>query len=338
MIYLVNFFVRNTEAISRQVEEARATKKDPIITCCYFLNQKPLRFEDIKDNIWIFPKWLYPVVAFIILIISKSDVHIFEDEPSTWRLIALNFRKRKIFVSLFKDINEPLVKYLNKFNFISTIIVEDEISKEFVAERLRKKIPLMLVYPPSLWPASKKPKTQFNKNNHLLFASWNGGTKETIIERGIGDLSNLVKKTGCSCTIILRDHETKYLTTLIENMGLKNNINLLYPENIKQVKNAYSQANYVVLIPRKPVMKYTPNSIIDGLCLGKPCIITDCLRFSSTVTLKNLGLVFDRDNIESFKFPTKNTYQCMIEKCCKWSQKNIPCNYKKVFKRIYAKN
>lgn len=338
MIYLVNFFVRNIEAISRQIEEARATTKDPIITCCYFLNQKPLRFKDIKDNIWIFPRWLYPIVAFIILIISKSDVHIFEDEPSVWRLIALNSRKRKIFVSLFKDINELLVKHLNKLNFINTITVEDEISREFIVKRLRSKVTLILVYPPALWPVSKKLETQFNNSNHLLFASWNGGTKETIIERGIEDLLNLIKKTSCSCTIILRDHETKYLTTLIENMGLKDNINLLYPENIKQIKTAYIHTNYVILIPRKPVMKYVPNSIIDGLCLGKPCIITDCLRFSSTVSLKHLGLVFNRNYLESFEFPTKNMYQKMTKKCLKWSQKNTPNNYKEVFEKIYAEN
>lgn len=336
MIYLTNFFARKIEAVSKQVEDSRSNKKDPIITCCYFLNQKPLRLMDIKDNIWIFPKRLYPIAAFLLLVFSKMDVHIFEDEPSTWRRISLNIRKRKLFISLFKDVNLSLISHINSINNVRCVIVEDERSMKFVKKNLSdKKIPVVLIYPPSLW---KVQKTGCQKRINLLFASWNGGDKNTLIERGIYDLLYLVKRTPANCTIILRDNQTRDLYILLDQLGIRKKVRVVFPKNTAQLKNEFRKSHYVVLIPRKPVMKYVPNSIIDGLSLGKPCIISGSLRFAETVKKEKLGRFFDHKDINNFTFPSTNIYNKMSQKCLFWANNNISYPYSKSLSEVYRTN
>ena len=333
MIYLVNFFARKIEAISRQVEEARQDKKDPIITCCYFLGQKPLNIKDIKDNIWIFPKKIYPIVAFIVIVLTNCDIHIFEDEPSIWRKISLNFRKRKIYVSLFKDINKSLINYLNKIKFINLITVEDEDSFIYISKNLKNKnIKVKLLYPSPLWVP--KPTTTID-NNHLLFASWNGGSKQDLIDRGIYDLLFLVKQTKSTCSIVIRDNETDFLKKLIKKHKLDRFIKIVNPTNYKSLKEEFEKANYVVLIPRKAIMKYVPNSLIDGLSLGKPCIISKKLRFCNTVIKNKIGLFFSYKEIKSFKLLSLENYKIMSFQCTNWSKKNLFYSYKKNICKLY---
>ena len=334
MIYLSNFFARKVEAVSRQIEESRGSNKNPIITCGYFLNQKILSFQDIKDNIWVFPKWLYPFVAFIVVILTKSDIHLFEDEPSWWRLTALNIRKRSIYVSLFKDIDENLIKYINKIKYITTIVVEDEISYRLIQQYLENKnIEVKLIYPSPLW---KHKFTEGISTNHLLFASWNSGTLDELYERGICDLLTIVEKSDAICTIVLRDNEIKELNSLINKKKITKKVNLLKPSDIDELKTAYELCNYTVMIPRAPVMKYTPNSIIDGLVFGKLCIISDNLRFSQTVREYGLGIVTSAP-VENIIFPDREKYAKLMRSCFNWSITNIKYPYSDAIKEVYSK-
>ncbi len=336
MIYLTNFFARRIEAVSKQVEDSRLSKNDPIVTCCYFLNQKPLRLADIKDNIWIFPKWLYPFATLLILTFSKADVHVFEDESSVWRRVSLNFRKRKVFISLFKDVNLSLIGHINSLKNVRAVIVEDEKSMKFVKKHLfNKRIPVILKYPSSLW---KVQKTSVPEGTNLLFASWNGGDKKTLIERGIYDLLNLVRNSTATCTIILRDHQTQDLSRLIDDFGIAKKVRIVYPENTTQLRNEFEKSHFVVIIPRKPVMKYVPNSIIDGLSLGKPCIISGSLRFANTVKKEKLGIFFSYKDQKNLTFPSKKGYERMSQKCLNWATLNISHPYSKSLSEMYKSN
>lgn len=333
MIYLSNFFARKIEAISRQIEEVRTNKKDPIISCCYFLEQRPLSLNDIKDNIWVFPRWLYPFVAFLIVVFSRSDIHLFEDELSFWRLFACNLKKRNIYISLFKGINANLIGYLNKVKYIKAIIVEDEISRKVVINHLKsRKIRVFLKHPPSLW---KSKNMQLFYGQRLLFASWNGGDVKSLKERGIYDLLRLVKDTLCTCVIILRDRQTTEISRIIKKLRIEHRIKLILPKNFRQLRQEFEKTNYVVVIPRKPVMKHVPNSIIDGLSLGKPCIISGCLRFSKTVRKQKIGLFFDYRKIGSFEFPSKSRFKSMSINCLRWAKENIFYSYSSYMKDVY---
>ncbi len=333
MIYLSNFFARHIEAVSKQVEDARGSKTHPIVTCCYFLGQKPLQIKDIKDNIWIFPQKIYPLIASLVLLFTKSDIHYFEDEPSAWRLFFLNLRERNIYVSLFKDIDQKLVQYLNKIKNLKSISVEDEKSEKIVRKYLEnKKVGIHLQYPSPLW----KPKIQKSPENiHLIFASWNGGDKATLDQRGITDLLTLVKSKKVTCTIILRDDDIDFVKSQIKINNIGNLVNLVKPKNFEELREEFKKAAYVVLIPREAVMKYVPNSIIDGLSMGKPCLISKSLRFHKLVEQENLGLVFEPAKISSFSFPPKDKYHSLSKKCYAWSLKNLDFPYSKSIAKIY---
>ena len=337
MIYLINFFARKIEAVSRQVELARKTSRDPIITCCYLLNQKPLRLKDIKDNIWIFPPWLYPIVTFIIVSLTKCDIHLFEDEPSWWRKVALNLRKRKIYVSLFKDINPKLIRFLNQIKNLKSVSVEEEVSKKFVEKLLKNKsIPVFLIYPPPLWKSTDK-KTTPKFGRHYLMASWNGGSLRSLRERGVVDLLNITKLTSGTCTIILRDSHVDQLVKILDKMRIKNKVNLILPKNFNQLKKEFLKANYVVNIPQKPTIKHTPNSLIDGIAIGKPVIISNCLRFSDTVKDKRIGIVLNKRNIKNVKVFSRNMYRQISKECSIWARTNLSESYKAKISRMYVK-
>ncbi len=336
MLYLVNFFTRKIEAVSKQVEDARVSTSDKIITCGYFLNQKILSPGDIKDGIWVFPKWLYPIVAFLILIFTTDDVHLFEDEPSWWRKFGLNFRKRKLYISLFKDINLKLIQFLGELKNLTAVSVEDEVSYKFVQANLQKKnVKTILCYPSSLWHPTKPKKVVFG--HHILFASWNGGDLASLKDRGIYDMLQIIKKhekyTG---TIILRDGQTDVIKSLINSMKLEKRVNLVDPHgDYYLVRKEFEKAQYVMLAPRKPIMKYVPNSIIDGLSMGKPCIITDQLRFSPTVEAHKLGLIYSSKKLKTFKLASKEEYSQLMENCHKWSKKYLIYPYHSAISRIY---
>ena len=85
-------------------------------------------------------------------------------------------------------------------------------------------------------------------------------------------------------------------------------------------------------------MKYVPNSIIDGLSLGKPCIISGDLRFAETVKTEKLGILFDYKNQNKFRFPSKNDYKEMSLKCLNWATLNIKHPYSKSLSEIYSNN
>ncbi len=121
MIYFSNFFARRIEAVSRQLESARGESGNPIITCKLYFNQGSLRWVDVKDNIWVFPCWLFPLVYILVMFFSSADIHYFEDEPSRVRKFLFNFRKRNLYISLFKEPDKNLLDYLGSLKYLRAI-------------------------------------------------------------------------------------------------------------------------------------------------------------------------------------------------------------------------
>jgi len=332
MIYLSNFFARGVEAVSIQVEAARLSPKDPIISCGYFLDQKILSLSDIKDNIWIFPKWLFPLVSTLVISFSRQGIHYFEDEPSSIKKILLNLRCRPVYISLFKDVTPALINYLKGLHFLEGVTVE---TAELEA-RLKRELPnvnVLRALPQPLWDDTK-----VNDPDHtFVFASWNGGSKIALHERGVVNILKLCKAKALSCVIVLRDGQIGQLKKYIKGMGLGTQIKLLSPGSKVEVCKAFNAAEYVIMLPEKPVMKGVPNSVIDGLALGKPCLISSCLGFAKEVKNDHMGIVWDTNMpVSHIRLPDHDGYKKLQSAGRQWVDKNIR-PYKLVMKELYEK-
>ena len=93
-------------------------------------------------------------------------------------------------------------------------------------------------------------------------------------------------------------------------MNLGARVKMKWPIGLYELKQIFQKCDFVAFTPKIKISKDVPNSIIDGLSLGKPCIITNIIDFSRVVEDRRMGLVIN--DLGLFKFTiNKENYLLM---------------------------
>lgn len=102
-----------------------------------------------------------------------------------------------------------------------------------------------------------------------------------------------------------------------------------WPTNQRDLKKTFEECDFVVFTPKIKISKNVPNSIIDGLSLGKPCIITYLVDFSKIVKNRLIGLVLNDFNVFDFNID-KISYNAMSNRAYEYSFSHSKNNYLKI--------
>lgn len=304
MLIINDFFKRNKEAVSNQMEYLLKKNGGKIVSATRFMNQKSFRKEDRKDKIFIYPPFLYYFLLFFYIIFSKDDIHIFEEEPSLYKRIICNISGKKIYVSMYR---EPYLKYtqhLKKYNKLSGVFVEDDYHKQKLVEYGISEFLIHVSYTPAKLPRKQNNKTINLSHVNLLFASWNNAEGDPLKERGLIYLLDLLTiNPNFYLTVILRDNKTKQFIEEIKKRKLINKVKLLNVTEDELVQE-FDNCDFVVYPIQKKLTKDIPNSLIDGISRGKPVILSTIFGFSRVVQEQKIGYI-----IEPNTMPQKFVFQ-----------------------------
>ncbi|MEI6054024.1 MAG: glycosyltransferase [Candidatus Saccharibacteria bacterium] len=292
MIYICDFFTRNIEAVSNQIELLAINTNSSIVSATRFMKQRALRRKDLKDKIFIFSPYIYEILLPLILLTSKSPVHYFEEEPSTWRRIIFNISRRPLYISMYRRPDQTYAEHIKKYKNLKIIFVELDYHKELLVNNGIDKSVVHVSQTPAKLCRKENMKT-FNKDNiSILFASWNNKEKNALQERGLIYLLDLLKiNKNFNLKIPLRDNDTKEFLEIAKEKGVIDRVSLLNISNIDELIELFSESDLVSYMAQNRIVKDVPNSLLDGISLGKPILITDIIDFSKIVKENNLGIV-----------------------------------------------
>lgn len=327
MLIINDFFKRKKEAVSNQMEDLLNVTGGKIISATRFMNQKSFQKEDRKDNIYIYPPFLYHIMLLINVMFSKEDVHIFEEEPQLEKRLLFNIFNKNVYVSMYREPFEKYVNHLKKYKNLKAVYVElDSHKKKLVELGIDKD--LVHVTPTPSKISKKRNEKNFNPNNiNLLFASWNNKEGNPLYERGlVYSLDLLVKNPQLSLTVLLRDKKTKEFIKMIKERNLEKRVFLL---DIKEdeIEEIFDKSDFVIFPIQKTLTKDVPNSFIDGISRGKPLILTDVFGFSKIVKKEKIGIVI-KPNTKPIKIDIdKESYDNMSKKAFEVSKEYSNENY-----------
>lgn len=328
MLIINDFFKRKKEAVSNQMEALLNVTGGKIIAATRFMNQKAFQKEDIKDNIFIYPPFLYQIIMTIHVLFSKDDIHIFEEEPNRYKVWLFNLSKKNIYVSMYRKPFKKYVDHINKYKKLKGIFVELDDHKQLLLKYGIKENLIHITPTPAKIKRKKNNKTFDSKKINLLFASWNNMEKgDHLKERGLIYLLDLlVLNPNLSLTILLRDNKTKKFIEIATQKKVINRIRLIDVEE-KNLEKEFDNTDFVVFTIQKTLTKDVPNSFIDGISRGKPLILTDVFGFSKIVKEENIGIVI-KPNTKAKKLNiTKKDYDIMSENSYKVSKIYTNKNY-----------
>ena len=273
MLIINDFFKRKKEAVSNQMELILNSVDGKIISATRFMKQKPFQKEDRKNNIYIYPPFIYHIMLFLNVAFSKDDVHIFEEEPQLEKRLLFNIFNKNVYVSMYREPFLKYVEHLKKYKNLKAVYVElDSHKKKLIDMGIDEKLVHITPTPSKV---SKKENTkEYNPNNiNLLFASWNNKEGNPLYERGlVYTLDLLSTNPNLSLTVLLRDNKTKEFINMINERKLNNRVKLL---NIKEneLETIFDKSDFVIYPIQKTLTKDVPNSLIDGISRGKPLIL-----------------------------------------------------------------
>lgn len=327
MLIVNEFFKRRKEAVSNQMEVLLKGTGGKIISATRFMKQKSFQKEDRKDNIYIYPPFIYHIMLWINVIFTKDKIHIFEEEPQKEKRILFNLFKKDVYVSMYREPFEKYAVHLKKYKRLKAVYVETEEHKEkLIVYGIDSKI-VHVTYTPAKVSHKENDKTYDPNNINLLFASWNNKEGDPLRERGliyILDFLILNKKTNL--TVLLRDDKTKEFIEEIEKRNLKKRVRLIDVKE-EDLEKEFDNADYVIFPIQKRLTKDIPNSLIDGLSRGKPIILSSIFGLSKVVEKEKIGIVIE-PNTKPFRLDiTKDEYDKMSKKAYKISKKYTNENY-----------
>lgn len=102
-------FLKEKEAVSNQMEALLNKTDGKIISATRFMKQKAMQRNDRKDKIYIYNPIVYQLIMTLNVLLSKDDIHIFEEEPNIYKEYLFNFSKKNIYVSMYR---KPYPKYI----------------------------------------------------------------------------------------------------------------------------------------------------------------------------------------------------------------------------------
>jgi len=306
MIYICNFFVNKKEAVSNQIELLRRQTNARLFAAGIFMGQKHLDPSDIQDGKMILPEEIYNLLLPKVIAQSTEGIHYFEEEPDDSRVEYFNNSKSNLYISMYRRPTLDYAEHLKKYTNLKKVFVELEEHANVLKTHGIDEEKIIVAHTPGLFQPIKNTKTFDPNNINIVFASWNDGTQEALEDRGLLFLLEILRKNpNISLTIPLRDNNTGLFEEYIHNFGLTNRVNLFSPKDRDELVEMYKNCDFVVFTTKKRVTKDVPNSIIDGILCGKPCIVSKTIDYSKTVEKNNIGIVVD----EHFTVPNLNISQ-----------------------------
>lgn len=330
MLIINDFFKRNKEAVSNQMEYLLNKTGGKIVSATRFMKQKAFQKEDRLDKIYIYPPILYNVLLPFYVLFCKDDIHIFEEEPSLYKRLICNLSTRKLYISMYREPYHEYANHLKKYKNLSGIFVESDYHKEKLIQYGFKKSQVYVSYTPAKVPRKNNEKKIDLSHVNLLFASWNNAEGDPLSERGLIYLLNLlVINKNFYLTVLLRDDKTAKFIEEIRSRNLENKVKLLDVTE-KELIEEFDKCDFVVYPIQKKLTKDIPNSLIDGIARGKPVILSTIFGFSKIVETEKIGYVIE-PNTQPIKFDIREKeYYSMSKKAFEVS--------KKYTKDLYVKN
>ena len=280
MLIINDFFKRNKEAVSNQMEYLLNKTGGKIVSATRFMKQKAFQKEDRLDKIYIYPPILYNVLLPFYVFFCKDDIHIAEEEPSLYKRLICNLSTRKLYISMYREPYHEYANHLKKYKNLSGIFVESDYHKEKLIQYGFKKSQVYVSYTPAKVPRKNNEKKIDLSHVNLLFASWNNAEGDPLSERGLIYLLNLlVINKNFYLTVLLRDDKTAKFIEEIRSRNLENKVKLLDVTE-KELIEEFDKCDFVVYPIQKKLTKDIPNSLIDGIARGKPVILSTIFGFS----------------------------------------------------------
>lgn len=293
VLIINDFFKRNKEAVSNQMEYLLEATGGKIVTATRFMNQKALRRKDRKDGIFVYPPNIYRILLPFYIIFGRGSIHIFEEEPSLYKRFLCNFSGRQLYVSMYRAPYKKYAEHLKKYKYLSGIFVESDSNRKKLLDYGIDEHLLHVSYTPAKIPRKKNQKKIDLSRIGLLFASRNNAEGKPLTERGLIYLLDLLTiNKNFFLTVLLRDEKTKEFIKEIEKRHLEKRVKLL---NIaeKDLASEFDKCDFVVYPIQKKLTKDIPNSLIDGISRGKPLIISSIFGFSEIVQTEKIGYVVE---------------------------------------------
>lgn len=330
MLIINDFFTRRKEAVSNQMELVLKSSENnsKIITATRFMNQKSMQDDELKDNIFVYHPAIYPFAVIKNLISTKGMVHLFQEEPSLFKKTLLNLTKRPLYISLYRRPTIEECKHLKKYKYLKGIFVELQQHKEILINNGFDKSKIFITPTPSKFNRESNNKKYIPSEINILFASWNMAEGKPLYDRGLVYLLELLKNNlNLSLSVVLRDNNTSQFEEMINEYGLNNRVKLLDVFDDLELEQIFKDADYVSFPAQKRIVKDVPNSLIDGLCKGKPVIISNVLDFSNVVEKNKIGFVVNDNNGNLNLNLNEEEYKKLSENAFNYSKIHTNNNY-----------
>ena len=339
MLIINDFFVRRKEAVSNQMELIAKANNCEIVSATRFMDQKPLQKEDLKDKIYIYSPIKYPFQMIKHIKSTSGIIHVFEETASKLKEITFNLSKRPVYVSLYRMPSDKQCEHLKKYKNLKGIFVELESHKKRLISEGLDSDKIFITPTPTKFSRNRSLKT-FNPNDiEILFASWNMSEGNPLYDRGLIYLLDLLKKNKfLKLSVILRDNNISKFLEEIYKRNLVNRVKLIDVKTDMELENIFETVDFVAFPAQKRIVKDVPNSLIDGLCKGKPIIISNILNFSDIVQKNNIGIVVNNGNLDIDIPLSSEEYKKLSDNAYNYSEIHSKENYVKLISKGYEHN
>lgn len=330
MLYVSDFFTRHKEAVSNQIELLANYTSGTIVAATRFMKQGSFQKNELKDNIIIVPPLLYPFTLALVLFLSRSPVHTFEEESFGWKKNLFNISGRPLYVSLYRRPDKEHLGYIRQYRHLRKIFVELPLHREILIEQGFAADKIAVTNTPSKI-SRKKSRKLFNPDVvNIVFASWNNSEPNALYDRGILYLIDMLQKNpGFSLTIPLRDSKTDEFWKICKKKGVASRVRLIEISNPEELEKMFDESDFVALIAQKRVIKDVPNSLLDGLAYGKPVILSNSIDFWTTVQEQKIGFII-KSGEKAIKMDiSKEEYGAMSNRAFEYSSQHTAIGYQK---------
>ncbi len=332
MIYICDFFKRHKEAISNQIELLAINSNSEVIAATRFMGQKSFQKDDRKDKIYIYPPAIYNLLLPLKIINScKEPVHYFEEEASSYKRFLFNSTKTPLYISMYRRPTSEYIEHIKKYKYLEKIFVELDYHRDILVNGGISKDKVMVAHTPAKIASCNSTKEFSPSEITLAFASWNNSEPSALEDRGMIYLLDLLKKTpGARLEIALRDNKINGFNEIARKLDVIDRVSLNNIANENELLEMFKKSDFVAFCAQKRVVKDVPNSLLDGLMLSKPVIITDILDFSRVVTKNNIGITIETGSIPTKLVVSKASYKEMSANAFRYSKLHTPDNYLRI--------
>lgn len=334
MWYICDFFVRDKEAVSNQLELLASNNQGSIIAATRFMQQRALRRKELDSKIYILPPLLYFVILPAVTIFTRRPIHYFEEEPSKFKRVLFNTRKRSLYISMYRRPTSEYAKHLKGYKHLSRVFVELNEHRNILLDEGMKPELIHVSPTPAKIPRSRSQKAYDTSQVTIVFASWNNSEKNALHERGLLYLLDLIERNpALRLEIPLRDAKTTEFENELRRRKITSRVKLLNNTSSQELIDMFDRTDFVAFVAQARVTKDVPNSLLDGLMRGKPVIISTAIDFHTTVSKHNLGIVIPVGESAGTFSVDKQRYRILSNNAYKYAKRHTPDAYLQILRQ-----